>query len=341
MPMNKPVEVLLMVPFSEPLLAKLRRVSPRLNFTVSKARKASDVSDEIWEQVEVLYTHQVLPEPEKAPNLRWIQFHWSGINHALDAPILQKPDLVATTLSGASASQMAEYVVMMLLALGHSLPEMMAAQWRGEWIKEQRDRLKRRELRDSTVGIVGYGSIGRQVARLLTPFGVEILATKRDVMRPEDTGYTPEGWGDPEGELVRRLYPHQALRSMIKECDFVIVTTPLTPETRDLIGAEEFEAFKPGAFLIDVSRGGVVNHQALLTALKEKKIAGAALDVFTEEPLPEDSPLWKMPNVIVTPHIAGTSPFYDARAADLFAENLHRYLAGLPLYNRINLERGY
>jgi len=128
---------------------------------------------------------------------------------------------------------------------------------------------------------------------------------------------------------------------MIKECDFVIVTTPLTPETRDLIGAEEFEAFKPGAFLIDVSRGGVVNHQALLTALKEKKIAGAALDVFTEEPLPEDSPLWKMPNVIVTPHIAGTSPFYDARAADLFAENLHRYLAGLPLYNRINLERGY
>ena len=108
-----------------------------------------------------------------------------------------------------------------------------------------------------------------------------------------------------------------------------------------MIDAEVFDAFKPTAFLIDVSRGGVVDHAALMDALKGKKLAGAALDVFPEEPLPEESPLWKMSNVIITPHIAGNTAFYDERAIELFAENLDRYLSGLPLYNRYQPELGY
>jgi phosphoglycerate dehydrogenase-like enzyme len=339
--MSEPVNVLITVPFPEKLISKLNGVSPRLHISVSKAKKPEEISDEEWGKVEVLYTSRILPSPQQAPNLRWIQFHFAGIDHAVDASILQKEDLVATTLSGGSASQMAEYVMTMLLALGHRLPDLINSQKRAEWPKDRWERFSPQELRESRVGIVGYGSIGRQVARLLAPYGVQVLATKRDAMHPEDNGYTPEGQGDPQGDFVRRLYPPQALKSMIKACDFVVVTLPLTEETRGMINAEAFEAFKPTGFLVDVSRGGVVNHEALIEALKEKKLAGAALDVFPEEPLPAESPLWKMTNVLITPHIAGNTVFYDERAVELFAENLDRYLSGLPLYNRYRPELGY
>jgi phosphoglycerate dehydrogenase-like enzyme len=339
--MSEPINVLITVPFPEKLISKLNGVSSRLRISVSKAKKPEEISDEEWGRAEVLYTSRILPTPQQAPNLRWIQFHFAGIDHAVDAPILEKEDLVATTLSGASATQMAEYVVMMLLALGHRLPEMINSQKNAEWPKDRWERFSPQELRESKVGIVGYGSIGRQVARLLAPSGVQVLASKRDAMHPEDNGYTPEGQGDPQGDFVRRLYPPQALKSMIKACDFVVVTIPLTEETRGMISAEAFNAFKSTAFLIDVSRGGVVDHAALVEALKEKKLAGAALDVFPEEPLPAESPLWKMPNVLITPHIAGNTIFYDERAVELFAENLDRYLSGLPLYNRYRPNVGY
>jgi phosphoglycerate dehydrogenase-like enzyme len=339
--MSEPVNVLITVPFPEKLISKLNGVSSRLRISVSKAKRPEEISDEEWGKVEVLYTSRILPSPQQAPNLRWIQFHFAGIDHAVDAPILRKEGLVATTLSGASATQMAEYVVMMLLALGHRLPDLINSQKRAEWPKDRWERFSPQELHESKVGIVGYGSIGRQVARLLAPFGAQVLATKRDAMHPEDHGYTPEDQGDPQGDFVRRLYPPQALKSMIKACDFVVVTIPLTEETRGMINAEAFNAFKSTAFLVDVSRGGVVDYEALIEALKEKKLAGAALDVFPEEPLPTESPLWKMPNVLITPHIAGNTSFYDERAVELFAENLDRYLSGLPLYNRYRPEVGY
>ena len=339
--MNKPVEVLITLPFTDEIVNSLSNVSPRLKITVVKARKPDEISAEIWGRTEVLYTSRVIPSPEQAPKLRWIQFHWAGIDHALEAPILRQPETQVTTLSGASASQMAEYAVLMMLALGHKLPELSACQRRSEWATDRWDRFNPFELRLSTVGIVGYGSVGRQLARLLHTFGAKVLATKRDAMHPEDSGYTPEGLGDPNGDLAHRLYPPQAIRSMLKECDFVVVTVPLSPQTRGLLGPEEMAALKPSAYLIDISRGGVVDSNALLNALRDRKIAGAALDVFAEEPLPPDSPFWKLQNVILTPHIAGYSPHYDDRAASLFAENLQRYISGLPLYNLIDLERGY
>ena len=339
--MNDPVEVLITLPFTESQVARLRSVSPRLKINLIRARKPEEVPAETWANVEVLYTNRVLPAPEQAPRLRWIQFHWAGMDHALDAPILLKPEVTATTLSGAAASQVAEYALMMLLSLGHRLPDMFATQKRGEWPKDRWERFNPRELRDSIVGIVGYGSIGRQVARLLQPFGARVLAVKRDVMRPEDTGYTPEGWGDPAGDMVLRLYPPEALRSMFKECDFVVVAAPLTAQTRGMVNAEALSALRPTAFLVDVSRGGVVDHTALIAALRDRKIAGAALDVYPEEPLPPESPLWKLSNVILTPHISGNTPYYDDRAIALFAENLRRYLGGAPLLNRFINDRGY
>ena len=335
------VEVLVTIPFSESLIQKIRDVSPRLQVNVKPTNDPKGISSEVWSKAEILYTDFVIPEPDQVPLLKWIQFDYAGVEFLQNSPIVEKPDLMFTTLSGASMPQIAEYILTMMLALGHHLPELFSHQVNQNWPEDKWSRFQPFELRGSTVGIVGYGSAGRETARLLGPLGVKVLAAKNDVMHPQDTGYTPEGLGDPEGDLFHRLYPIQAVRSMFRECDFVVITLPLTPETENLIGREEFAAMKPSAYLVDVSRGGIVDQKALLDALKNGKLAGAALDVFAEEPLPADDPLWQQPNVIVSPHIAGASGYYKERAVELFTENLERYLNGVPLFNRYDPERGY
>lgn len=339
--MEKQLEVLITLPFDKSLIAPLRDVAPQAKITIHPAKKVDDIPPDIWEQVEVLYTNHVLPPSKLVPKLKWIQCHWAGIDSLLDAPILHQENITVTTLSGAALPQMGEYILMMLLALAHRLPDLIQNQREANWPSTRWERFQSQELNRSTVGIVGYGSLGREVARLLRPFGSTVLATKRDVKHPEDSGYTPKGLGDPTGDLVHRLYPPQALKSMLKECDFVVITVPLTPETKGMIGEEELAAMKPTASLVDVSRGGIVNHQALLEALQEGRLAYAGLDVFPEEPLPPDNPFWKLPNVLITPHIAGATAHYDERAMALFAANLKRYLQKKPLYNVFNPERGY
>jgi phosphoglycerate dehydrogenase-like enzyme len=339
--MNEQVDVLMTISFPEELLEKLNNISSRLRIQTIKASRADEISADIWATTEILYTGRIIPAPDLVPNLRWIQFHYAGIDHAREAPILAKEGLMATTMSGASASQVAEYILMMLLAMGHRLPEMTEQQKKTSWAKDRWERFSPRELLGSVVGIVGYGSIGRQVAHLLAPFGAQVLATKRDAMHPEDTGYSIDGQGDPTGDFVHRLYPAEAVRSMAKDCDFLVITVPLTPRTRDLINAKVLDGMKESAFIIDTSRGGVINHNDLAAALRDHRIAGAALDVFPEEPLPPESPLWKMPNVLISPHVSGNTPSYDVRAAELFTINLRRYLAGDPLLNLVNISEGY
>lgn len=338
---NPSVDVLITIPLETSLINKLQEVSPTLRLTVHPSKSVEQVPDELWARCEVLYTDRVVPAPELSPEIKWIQFHWACVNRVIDEPILKQANIKATTMSGAGASQTAEYVLTMLLALGRGLPALRALQVLSEWPEEGREQYYPIELRTSTVGIVGYGSIGRQVARLLREFGCTVLASKNDAMKPTHSGYTPEETGDPDGDLVHRLYPGAAIKSMLKECNFIIVTVPFTEQTKDLIDAEVLSACKPGALFIDVSRGGITNHDALIKALESEQLGGAALDVFPEEPLPEDSPLWAMPNVIITPHLAGTSKLYKERAVDLFSENLSRFLADLPLYNLIDLQKGY
>jgi phosphoglycerate dehydrogenase-like enzyme len=160
-------------------------------------------------------------------------------------------------------------------------------------------------------------------------------------MKSEDTGFTQEGLGDPKGDLFTRLYPIQAIRSMLKECDFIVNTLPKTKDTENIIAEDEFLAMKPTAYLIDVSRGGIVKSLALKSALHEKKIAGAFLDVFEQEPLLKDNPLWDTPNLIISPHIAGISLRYNERALKLIQENLKRYIEDEPLLNLFNWAEGY
>ncbi|OGN89093.1 MAG: hypothetical protein A2Y88_08305 [Chloroflexi bacterium RBG_13_48_10] len=339
--MADPIQVLITLAFTDELTKQISDISPHLAVEKFIARKTEEINDEVWKRVEVLYTNRVLPKPEQAPNLRWIQFHWAGLDHALEEPILQREGMMITSVSGASAPQMAEHAVMMMLALGHHIPDLLAHQKRSEWPSGRWELFNPFELRGSTVGIVGYGSIGRQIARIVQVFGATVLATKRDVFHPEDNGYMLEGLGDPGGDLVNRLYPPQALCSMLKKCDYVVVTLPRTTATRGLMGARELATLKPNAFLVDISRGEIVDHSALIPLLREHKIAGAALDVYPVEPLPADNPLWKLPNVILTPHIAGFSPFYNERAVSLFTQNLRCYLEGQPLFNQLDLKLEY
>ncbi len=334
------LEVLITVPFPEELVDELRKVSPRLNVTARTFKKPEDLPAEVWKRTQVLYAARQLPDAKLVPNLKWFQSHFVGIESELGSGIFEKPELLITTMSGA-APQVAEYAVTMMLALGHRLLDLMQNQREGGWPERRWERFEPLELRGSTVGLLGYGSIGREIARLLQPFGVTVLAAKRDVMHPQDTGFQLEGIGDPEGRFFTRLYPIEARRSMLSECDFVVSTLPNTPETLGLIGWQELAALKPSAFLVDVGRGGVIDPGALYEALKKKTLAGAALDVFSEEPLPQDSPFWSLPNVIISPHIAWASPQYRHRAIKLFAENLRRYLAGEPLYNQYDPHKGY
>lgn len=339
--MARPIELLVTIPLDEPDLNLVKASIPNLRVRVHPGKNTEEIPADVWEKAEILYTERVLPDPGMVPNLKWIQFHYAGIDFALTNPLLRKEGLVITTQSGSSASQVAEYIVMMLLSLGHRLPAMMKHQQTHEWPPKRWELFRPLELRESTVGLVGYGSVGRQVARLLQPFGVKIMATKRDLMHPEDPDYSPDGMGDPNGDFFTRLYPVQAIKSMLKECDFVVITMPLTPQTKHLIGAGELAACKQDAFIINASRGEIIEEEALIAALTEKRIAGAALDVFAIEPLPPNHPLWDLPNVIITPHIAGNSPLYTHRAIQLFVENLQRYQNGSPLFNTFDPDQQY
>lgn len=341
--MKKEIKILVTKNLSPESQARIRETSDLVKLTVLPVKKADEIPEERWEETEVLFTQDVLPQPDQAPNLQWIQFNSAGVDPYLDRRIIRDTDIKATTMSGVITDQIAEYVLMALLAFGQKLPKLFRYQREKKWPgqKEKSQVLLPVELRDSTVGILGYGSIGRQVAYLLQPFEAKVLAAKKHVMQPENQGYAVDGKGDPHGDLFDRLYPIEALHSMLKASDFVVLALPLTASTRHILDARAFAAMKPTAYLVNVGRGELIDQPALVNALKTKQFAGAALDVFEEEPLPEDSPLWEMDNVILTPHISGLSRHLPEETLSLFIENLNRYMADLPLYNQVDVERGY
>jgi len=330
--------VLITHSFPDAALDPLRNLSPRIELEHHPVDDVEEL-EKAWSAVEVLYTVDVLPTPEQAPLLKWVQGHSAGVEHLVDHPLVSKAQF--TNASGIHAPAIGEYVMMMILAFSHHLPQFISYQAHAEWPSGRWDKFVPHELRGATMGIVGYGSLGREIARLARAFGMTVLATKREVRHLADDGWRLNGTGDARAQAVRRLYPPQALKSMLGECDYIALTVPLTPNTQQLIGAAELEAMKPGAFLVNVSRGRVVDERALAKALRNGGLGGAALDVFETEPLPQDSPLWSMPNVILSPHVSGFTPHYDKRALAVFEDNLRRYLDGKPLLNLVDMQRGY
>jgi phosphoglycerate dehydrogenase-like enzyme len=336
------IKVLCTQRFTEEQLEQLRAASPRLQVVQATCRDAEEVASALEEHadLEVLYTFH-LPDQalELAPALRWLQLHSAGADHILAHPVMYSRVLITTT-SGIHATPIAEYVFASILAYRWRVPLWTHCQRDGEWPSGRWNLYARPELQGSTLGIVGYGSIGREVGRLGRAFGMRVFASRRTAGRSEH-GYTVNHTGDPAGSVPERFFPAEALHDMLAECDYVVIAVPLTPETKHLIGEATLRAMKPSAYLVNIARGPIVDEAALIRALREGWIGGAGLDVFEQEPLPADSPLWHLENALLSPHVAGFTPHYDQRAVDLFAQNLARYVAGEPLLNPVNKAAGY
>jgi phosphoglycerate dehydrogenase-like enzyme len=279
---------------------------------------------------------------EIAPRLRWIHLFSAGVDHVLRSDLVIKRGIVLTNSSGTTAPWIAEYVIGAMLQHCRGFNLSRRAQREHQW-SHQEVRALCHSLRGKTLGIIGYGSIGRAAARLAHAFGMEVLALKRRPAIHHDPGWSLPGMGDPEGSIPSQWFSPDARSELIRLSDYILLAPPLTPETRHFLGAKEFAAAKPNAYLINVARGEVIDQNALIDALKNGQLAGSCLDVTTPEPLTADSPLWDMENVTLTFHTSAARPiasFYDL-ACELFAENLKRFANGGELFNVIDPVRGY
>lgn len=266
-------------------------------------------------------TYETRPLYLQAPNLKWIHALSAGVE-ALLFPELQTSETLLTNSRGIHGIPMSEHLFAMILAFTRGLNVCLHHQQQKTWGR----RIPLQEIHEKTIAIVGLGSIGREIAKKAKGFGLNVIATKRTMTN----------------ELfIDKLYPAEQLTEMLAEADFVVVTLPLLEETRGMFQLEQFKAMKQSAYFFNMARGPLVKEDDLITALREGIIKGAGLDVFEEEPLPADSPLWEMPNVIITPHIAAFSPQYLDRAIKLFADNLRKFLQNHELLNVIDKTKGY
>jgi phosphoglycerate dehydrogenase-like enzyme len=258
---------------------------------------------------------------ESADKLKWIQAIGVGYNQfPLDE--LQRRGIRLSNAVGVNANAVSEHALALMLALARRLPEARDNQHRKHWRQMISDpRAREDEIGGKTLGIVGLGAIGNRLASLAKAFGMRVLGTKGNPA-------TYEGAAD-------EVLPPDRLGDVLEAADFVVLSCPLQPETTGLIGTAELRRMKPSAHLVNVARGPVVLEDALIAALRAGEIAGAALDVTVEEPLPADSPLWEMPNVLITPHTGGETSLYEKRLVDIMVENLRRWERGEPFIHRV------
>ena len=289
---------------------------------------------------DVLFTLRVPDElMMRSPQLKWIQLMSAGADHILKGVLDERKAVAVTTGSGVAASTIAEYTIASMLAWAHVFPITMRAQMRREWTRMGFMDIE--PMRGKTLGVIGYGSIGRETARIAQGLGMVVLALKRNPSERHDAGWNPPGVGDSEGTIPRRWYGPDQCEAILREADYITVTLPMTPQTRGFIGRKEIAAIRPNAYIVNVGRGEVIDQEALIEALREKRIAGAGLDVFEREPLESESALWDLENVILTPHVSGGFKNYYGVCCDLFAANLQRFRAGQPLFNLVDRSMGY
>jgi len=275
----------------------------------------------------------------RAPRLTWVHSATSGVERALTPAALER-GIVVTNARGVFTRPIAEHVLMLVLAISRRLPQLLELQRERTW-----QPLEGVELREMTIGIVGYGSIGRAVASLAGAFGARVIALRRNVEGGAATPPAPPvGPSDddfPFDPSPERIVGPAGLHELLAASDVVVLAAPLTPETESLIDDAALAAMRPDAWLINIARGRLVDDRALLRALGEGRIGGAALDTFREEPLPSSSPFYDLPNVIVTPHTSWSSARVLDRSIELFCDNLRRYAAGQPLRNVVDPGAGY
>jgi len=256
-------------------------------------------------------------------NLKWIHLLSAGVDRYLTEELVNSSILV-TNSSGVHAIPIAEHAIGMIIALDRKLHKAIVNQTKRKWNREEFQDVK--EMYGKTIGIIGLGSIGTRIAEIAKCLGLKVLAVKKEPAK---------------ATLAGKIYSLEGLDKLLTKSDYVVICLPLTPETKHLFDESRFRKMKPSAYLVNISRGEVVDETALIEALKKKTIDGACVDVFEKEPLPESSELYDLENVIITPHVAGWTPEYMNRAVQIFCENLRAFLAGERMPTLVDKERGY
>jgi phosphoglycerate dehydrogenase-like enzyme len=280
--------------------------------------------------VEIMFGISLRPEQFLAARkLRWIHSQAAAVHQFL-FPELVKSDVILTNARNVHGPVVAEQVIAMIFALARQIPAAVRYQQKHVWGQEAmwRARTRPHELAGATLGLVGLGSIGRNVANRASAMGMRVIAVREH----------PEKEKPP---YVNEVLHSSKLLDLLAQSDHVVLSTPVTPETTGMIGSRQLAAMKPDACLINVGRGPLIDEAALVDALREHKIGGAALDVFDQEPLPSDSPLWDLEDLLITPHTAGMSEKMWERHYALFSENLRRYFSGQPLLGLVDKQTGY
>jgi phosphoglycerate dehydrogenase-like enzyme len=275
---------------------------------------------------DVLYGFPSADLLERGKALRWIQSPSAGVNYLQDLTELVQNEIVLTNTRGAHGPSIGEHTFALLFALTRHIPESIEAQRKHYWARPELYRTSR-EMRGLTMGIVGFGAIGRAVAQRAKGFDMEILAV--------------DPHPDPGAPFVTETWGMERLPELLEQSDVVVVAAPLTAESNHLLNAAALARMKPDAYLIVVSRGGIVDEEALADVLEAGKLAGAGLDVTEVEPLPAESRLWDAPNTVITPHTAGDSSEKERRCVEILRENLIRFAHGETLMNLVDKQRGY
>jgi len=317
------------VPYGEVpdwLTESLRAAFPQLDVTVSC--DGETVFREMAD-AEIFVSWTLKPEQfARAQKLRWIHSPAAGVTQLL-FPAVVASDVIVTNSTTVHSVPVAEQAVALLFALArrfrNALDDQAAQHW-GQKESWEPSRIPT-ELNGKTLGLIGLGAIGREVAKRARALGMTVVAVKRDPSRG--------------AEPADQVYSPRELHALLEQADYLVLAAPGNSETRHMIGENELRRMKPSATLVNVARGSLVDTDALVRALESGTIAGAGLDVTDPEPLPSGHPLWKLPNVIITPHLAGATDRYWQRQADMLFENLRRYLAGEPLRNRVDKQKGY
>ncbi len=321
------------VPLDEAMIRRLESM-PTVTVRVLPPHKNDwDLPDGLLREAEVLLCKLPPRNLDDMPGLKVIQLSTVGYEHLRDRGLGDRP-LRVCNARGVFDTAISEWNVAMMVNLMRDLRAMVRNQEQARWERAPRFH---QELRGRVVGLWGYGGIGRETARLAKALGMTVHVLTRTGVKPRHNTYVPPGTGDPEGVLPDRAFVAGQEQEFLAGLDFLVLALPHTRQSDGMVGEEQFRVLPRTAFLLNPARGPIVREPALLRALEEGWIAGAALDTHFAYPLPPEHPLWRFPNVILTPHVSGAdkSRNFPARMADLFTQNVARYLGGRPLLNEI------
>ena len=317
--------LLLMLPedqISDAKLREIRAIAPEKRLLLSEDRMEIEKAAAEIEIASGWVPRELISQFQ---NLRWLQQWGAGADWLLDHPDMAQQDYILTNTSGLHAIPISEHILMLMLAIARQLPQAVRAQSQRTWLRHESNGIF--ELAGKTMLLVGVGAIGQRTAVISRAVGMRVLGVRRNPAI--------------QAQGVEKMYDPSQLLEVLPQADFIVLTIPLTPETMGMIGEAEFKLIKPSAYILNIGRGRTIQEGFLIQALREARIAGAALDVFETEPLPAESPLWGMDNVIITSHYSGQTPHYTERGISIFMENLRRYQVGENLLNVVDKNLAY